>query len=83
MNIVYVIYFDGKIYKTPSRKTAYLEKKYAKQVVTVDSKDIAADMYHSQGQNKNYWDDLSKEERETYMQKAKKRFEIREFVERS
>lgn len=83
MDIVYVIYFDDEMYKTPSRKTAYLEEKYAKQVITTDSKNIAANMYHSQEQNKIYWYDLSKEEQGTYIQKVKERFEIREFVERN
>lgn len=49
-NIVYVIYFDGEIYKTPSRKTAYLEEKYAKQVITQESKNVAYDMAKAEGE---------------------------------
>ena len=79
MDTVYVIYFDGAMYKNHNRKCAYLEISGARQVITAESKKIAEDMTREDGK---YFYELSKEEEQEYIEKAKKRFEIREFVER-
>lgn len=80
MDTVYVVYLNGEMYRTSSRKTAYLEKRYAKQIITSDSKSLAQNMYHNQA-NKSWWD-LSKEQKEEWIKEAKKRFEIKEFIEK-
>jgi hypothetical protein len=67
------------MYKTKSRKTAYLEEKYAKQVISAEAKEIAMNTY---GFIKYDWWELSKEEQQEYIDEVRKRFEIREFVER-
>jgi hypothetical protein len=79
MDTVYVIYFDGEMYREHNRKVAYLELKNAKQVITNDSKEIAKDMARL---DRKYFYELTNEEEKEYIQKARKRFEIREFVER-
>jgi hypothetical protein len=79
MDKVYVIYFDGNMYKTNSRKTAYLEEKYAKQVITAEAKEIATNTYNL---SRYDWWELNKKEQQEYIDSVKKRFEIREFVER-
>lgn len=79
MDKVFVIYLDGKMYKSRGRKCAYLEEKYVKQVVSADTKEVARDMAHNNGK---YFYELTNEEEQVYIDEAKKRFEIREFVER-
>lgn len=83
MDKVYVVYLDGEMYRTSSRKTAYLEKKYAKQIITCDAKKYAEYMYDEENKvpRKSWWD-LSKEEKQKWINKAKDRFEIIEFVRR-
>ena len=75
---VYVIYFDGEMYKNSSRKISYLEEKNAKVVVTQESKYLADNMAKDVGLD-TY--DMSKEEKDKYIEKAKSRFEIKKFVE--
>lgn len=82
MDKVYVVYLDGRMYKDNNRKCAYLEISGAKQVVTADSKKIAHNMYDN-AEAKQCWYDLTKEQKQKWYEKAKTRFEIREFVERS
>lgn len=81
---VYVIYLDGEMYKSRSRKTAYLEEKYAKQVISCDAHTIAEDNYYNDKNKEldNYWYQLPKEIKDKYIAEVKKRFEIREFIER-
>jgi hypothetical protein len=74
MDKVYVVYLDGEMYKSHSRKTAYLEERYARQIISVDSKRIAE--YGKKG-----WYDLSKKEKQEHIDGIKARFEIREFVD--
>ncbi|WP_297419063.1 hypothetical protein [Clostridium sp.] len=78
MDYVYVIYFDGKLHKNRTRKVAYLEEKYAKQVVTTEVNKLANTLAYED--NKIYYD-LSSEEKQEYIDKARDRFEIRRFVE--
>lgn len=83
MDTVYVIYFDGKMYKNHYRKCVYLKQGSAKQVVTCESKSLATYMYNEQKKsNENSYHDLSKERQQKWLDKAKSRFEIKEFVER-
>lgn len=82
MDIIYVVYFDGEMYKGYSykkRKSTYTRIGSAKQIVTFDSEYIASQMCE---ENKIDWYDLDKEQREEWLDKAKQRFEIKEFVER-
>lgn len=78
-DIIYVVYFDGEMYKDRKRKITYLKLGNARQVITSDSKYIGQCMCESSGV---CWYDLSKTEREEWTNKAKQRFEIKEFVER-
>lgn len=41
MDIIYVVYFDGEMYKDRGRKSTYLKLGNAKQIVSSDSKYIA------------------------------------------
>ena len=75
---VYVIFFQGKMYRNRSRKNAYLEERYAKQVITQESKSLAEHVAKNEGID---WYDLSKERKDKYIQIAKNGFEIRKFVE--
>lgn len=79
MDIIYVVYFDGEMYKDRGRKSTYLKLGNAKQIVSSDSKYIAQCMCENE---KIDWYDLDKEQREEWLDKAKQRFEIKEFVER-
>ena len=76
MDIVYVVYLDGEILKDKNRKRVYMEEKYAKQVVTTKAKDLARTMYGA------CLEDISKEERKNWIQKARDRFEIVEFTKK-
>ena len=81
-DIIYVVYFDGEMYKGHSykkRKCTYLKVGDAKQVITDDSKYIATQMCRESGID--YYC-LSEEQRREWLNKAKQRFEIKEFVER-
>ena len=92
MDIVYVVYFDGQMYKGyggSKRKAVYTELKNANQIITKDSKEIAKIMYEKANKNTHwnvyliaYWYELTKEEQEKWINKARQRFEIKEFVER-
>lgn len=85
-DIIYVIYRDGKIYHgLNGRKGAYLEIGSAKRIITSDSKHLAEDMYNSYKINNNigtYFHELNKSKKEVWIQKARDRFEIKEFVEK-
>ncbi|MBD5589350.1 hypothetical protein [Clostridium botulinum] len=81
MDKVYVIYLDGEMYRCPGRKIAYLKLGSARQVVTSESKNLAERMHNNRNRNK-YWWSLSDEEKQQWVDKAKRRFEIREFVEK-
>lgn len=82
MDVIYVVYFDGQMYKGYSckrRKCTYMKISGAKQIVTDDSKYIASQMCE---ENNLDWYELTKEEQEKWINKARQRFEIKEFVER-
>ncbi len=81
MDKVYVIYLDGKMYTDNGRKCAYLKEGSAKQVVSADSKKLAENMFKEQNQCRPYWYELGKNIEQEWINKARARFEIREFVE--
>lgn len=81
-DIIYVVYFDSQMYKGhrhQKRKCTYIKVGGAKQIVTEDSKYIASEMCEQNGLR--YYD-LEKEQKEEWVDKARQRFEIKEFVER-
>ena len=81
MDIIYVIYFDGEMYKDNNRKCAYLEEGNAKQVITSESRKVAHKMFN-ETKTKQCWYDIGEDNKQEWLDKAKARFEIREFVER-
>ena len=74
MDKVYVIYFDGKMYESRSRKTVYLKESSAKQVITSESKELAKNMYNNETGKDYYY--LSNEQGKIWIDKAKNRFKI-------
>jgi TfoX/Sxy family transcriptional regulator of competence genes len=83
MDTVYAIYFDRQMYKNHYRKCVYLKQGSAKQVITCESKSLATYMYNEQKKStEKSWYDLSKEDQQEWVNKAKSRFEIKEFIER-
>lgn len=83
MDTVYVIYFDGQMYKNHYRKCVYLKQGSVKQVITCESKSLAKYMYNEQKKSdENSWYDLSDKDQQKWLNKAKSRFEIKEFIER-
>lgn len=81
-DVIYVVYFDGKMYKGHSyknRKCTYVKVGGVRQIVTEDSKYISTQMCKDKGL---YYYDLNEEQRKEWLDKARQRFEIKEFVER-
>lgn len=74
-----MIYFDDEMYKHSGRKTVYLKLGSARQVITSESKDLAERMCSKESHK--YWWDLNEEEKQKWIDKARQRFEIREFTE--
>ena len=70
---VYVIYYDGKPYKTSGRKLVYTTIGSAKGVITTDSEEIAR--YDYEGS----WWDLHRDERKKLANTIKERFEVVEY----
>lgn len=82
MDIIYVVYFDGEMYKGynyKKRKSTYTRIGSAKQIVTFDSEYIASQMCEENNIDYYYLKDV---ERKEWIDKARQRFEIKEFVER-
>lgn len=80
MDIIFVIYFDNEMYKDNNRKCAYLKEGNAKQVITSESRRVAHDMFYEAKTNQ-CWYDIGEENKQAWLDKAKARFEIREFAE--
>ncbi len=78
---VYVIYKDGIPLNNMSNKTVYVKESSAKQVITTLSKYYAPSIYYKEMGKKKYYEDLNKEERQIWINKARSHYEIREFVE--
>jgi hypothetical protein len=78
---IFVIYLDGNMYTENNRKCAYLNISGAKAVITSDSRKIAHDMFQ-EANTGECWYDIGEEGKQKYIDKARERFEIREFVER-
>lgn len=81
-DIVYVIYFDSKIFIEHGRKCAYLKGDYAKSVVTSESRRVAHDMF-DKARTGQCWYEIGERNKQKWINKAKERFKIREFIERS
>lgn len=82
---VYVIYKDGKPYIKSSIKTVYLKIGSARSVITTESQYDARKLYNNYCKNNNINDDwyngLSKHERNKWLEKAKSHYEIKVFTE--
>lgn len=79
MDEVYVIYYDDAMFEKSGRKTVYLQKRYAKQVITSEATSYAEnEVFHSYED----WYMLNKEEKKSLIDKYKSRFEIKTFVEK-
>jgi len=81
MDIIYVIYLDDKIYNENNRKTAYKLKSGAKAVITSDCRKYAHIMFN-EAKTYDCWYDIGEEGKQEYMELARNRFEIRDFIER-
>ena len=81
-DIIYVVYFDGEMYggSQRKRKSTYTKISGAKQIVTEDSKYIAEKMYEYE--TGLHWYGLGEEQREEWLNKARQRFQIKEFIEK-
>ena len=82
MDIIYVVYLDNKMYNENSRKTAYKTISGAKAVITSDCRKYAHIMFDAAKTMTSWWD-IEEEGKQEWLDKARERFEIREFVERS
>ena len=81
MDIIYVIYYNNKMYNDNGRKTAYKQISYAKAVITSDCRHIAHNIF-DKAKTGTGWYDIGEEAKQQYLEIARERFEIREFVER-
>ena len=75
MDCVYVVYFKGKVYNYTNKKGCYFQERYAKQVISAESRSIAECEIGS-----NFYD-LSKVDQKKCIEKVKSRFEIKRFIE--
>lgn len=82
---VYVIYKDGKPYIKTGRKTVYLKTGSARSVITTESQYDAIKLYDNYCKdnniNGNWYDSLSKYERNKWLEKAKSHYEVKVFTE--
>lgn len=84
---VYVVYKDEQVYQDRGKKIAYLQERYAKQLVTIASKKDAEFLYQTSRFNGKEmmsnirWYQLSKEEQKQWINKARSHYEIKIFVE--
>lgn len=74
-DVIYVLYYRGKMYENNNRRPIYIKESNAKQVLTSEAKRIAKDECDTLG-----WYDMTKDEQEKMINKVKERFEIKEFV---
>ena len=82
---VYVIYKDGKPYIKSGRKTVYLKIGSTRSVITTESQYDARKLYDSYCKDNNingdWYDDLSEDERNKWLEKAKLHYEVKVFTE--
>lgn len=81
MDTIYVIYLDGKMYTENNRKCAYLLYSQVEAVIDSESRKVAHDMF-KETNTRECWYEIGEVAKQEYIDKAKERFEIREFVER-
>jgi len=82
MEVVYVIYFDGKRYDNYSRRIAYLSEASARKVVTCEAKSKARVEYSGNKDFEEGWYALPLKQQKEFTEKMKERFEIIHFVPR-
>lgn len=82
MDTIFVIYLDGVMYTENNRKCAYLHIGGAKSVITNECKNIVENMFEKENGCRPYWYELGTDIKQKWLDKARERFEIREFVER-
>ena len=82
MDIIYVIYLDGKMYNNNNRRTAYKTLSSAKAVITSDCRQIAHNLF-DRAKTGQCWYEIGEGNKVEYLKEARERFEIREFCERS
>jgi hypothetical protein len=84
---VYVVYKDGQVYQDKGKKIAYLQERYAKQLVTTASKSDAEYLYDSTRFNGKQmissirFKQLSTQEQRQWIDKTRSHYEIKVFVE--
>ena len=82
---VYVIYKDGKPYIKTGIKTVYLKIGSARSVITTESQYDAIKLYDSYCKDNNingdWYDSLSKYERNKWLEMAKSHYEVKVFTE--
>ena len=80
-DIIYVVYFDGKRYEKEGLKIVYLNKSYAKQIITTESKNKTKDKYDEEVTSKafKYWYELTEELQKVLIDEMKERFMIVEY----
>ena len=82
---VYVIYLDNEIFNKGNQqkghKCAYFTKGRAKAVVTSESRRMAHVMF-DEAKTKQCWYEIGEENKQEWINKARERFEIKEFIER-
>ena len=80
-DIIYVVYFDGERYEKEGLKIAYLNKSYAKQIITTEAKNKAKDKYDEEVTSNvfKYWYELSEDLQKVLINRMKERFMIVEY----
>lgn len=85
---VFVVFQNGAPLKDSGKKVAYLEERYAKQIITVKATELAEIKYqlsrrNEEGEllNNKMWYELSKDEKKIWIDKVRENFEIRVFTE--
>lgn len=85
---VFVVFQNGAPLKDSGKKVAYLEERYAKQIITVKATELAEIKYQLSRRNEDgellnnkMWYELSKDEKKIWIDKVRENFEIRVFTE--
>jgi len=79
MDKIYVIYYIDEMHIKDGLRTCYLNQGSAKRVVSSEARKLAENEIYYRS-NKN-WKELIKEEKKVFIDKYKKRFELRIFTE--
>lgn len=77
---LYVIYFDGIMFKDGSKKGGFISKSHAELVVGHECRRVGR-LMHREGKDNGCWYEIGELGKQEWFDKARERFEIKEFVQ--